>query len=77
MENENFQEHYAEYINALNGTFNETEYSNWDILHPNNPLMKKFQRALKNLLEKQICRLNEDLNEMVKYFVYKINYIIV
>jgi hypothetical protein len=36
------------------------------VLDPENPLMIKFQNALKDLLQKQLNKLNEEVSVMVK-----------
>lgn len=47
----------------------EMDEINFDVLHPENPLMIRFQNALSQMLEKKLGDLQDDLNEVVKYFM--------
>lgn len=48
------------------------------VLDPDNPLMIKFQKALRDLLQKQLNKLNDEVSEMVLCFsCTKILYLIV
>lgn len=38
---------------------------NFDVLHPENPLMIRFQNALSQMLENKLNDLTDDLNEVV------------
>lgn len=47
----------------------EMDEINFDVLHPENPLMIRFQNALSLMLEKKLNDLQDDLNEVVNYFL--------
>lgn len=46
----------------------EMDEINFDVLHPENPLMIRFQNALSQMLEKKLGDLQDDLNEVVNIF---------